>query len=141
MPLLPKPSLKFFFETSKFRRISIFFLKILIFSKLTGQVKPYGSGAGIASSTFCYIYSNLQYSGQEILCVFSSITMPNMVNSIKKCIGLSFCAGPSLSGLATVSVWQSCGKPSTWFPHGGLVECAHTNKKYFFKKIKNLKIF
>ena len=31
--------------------------------------------------------------------------------------------GPTLARLAMVLVWQSCGKPSTKFPHGGLVEC------------------
>ena len=31
--------------------------------------------------------------------------------------------GPTLARLATVSIWKSCGKPSTKFPHGGLVEC------------------
>ena len=31
--------------------------------------------------------------------------------------------GSTLARLAMVLVWQSCGKPSTKFPHGGLVEC------------------
>ena len=33
---------------------------------------------------------------------------------------LPFCAGPGLVGLAIVSIWHSCGKPSTKFPHGDL---------------------
>ena len=33
--------------------------------------------------------------------------------------------GPTLARLAMVLVWQSCGKPSTKFPHGGLVECLY----------------
>ena len=57
-----------------------------------------------------YILSHLSkssiYSGQEILCAFIKVIMQNDVNSTKFCIGLSFCAGPSLPGLATVSVWQ-----------------------------------
>ena len=73
------------------------------------------------------------YSGQEILCTFFSKIMQNMVISTKFFEVVPFCAGPSLAGLATVSVWQSCGKPSTKFPHGGLVEWL-TIKISIFKK-------
>ena len=31
--------------------------------------------------------------------------------------------GASLTPIHIGSVWQACGKPSTKFPHGGLVEC------------------
>ena len=44
------------------------------------------------------------YSGQKIMCVFIKVIMQNEVNSIKFSISSSFCAGPSLPGLATVSV-------------------------------------
>ena len=60
MPILPQPSLQSFFATSKFRKKSICFPKIAIFSKSTGQVGPYGSAAGIASSTFSHIYLNAE---------------------------------------------------------------------------------
>ena len=50
---------------------------------------------------------------------------------------VSFCAGLGLSGLITASVCTSCGKPSTWFPHGGLVECLLIKKMKFSKKMKN----
>ena len=63
------------------------------------------------------------YSGQEILGLLSLMIIKNMVNSIKFSKVVSFFAGPSLASLAIVSVWQSCGKPSTKFPHGGLGEC------------------
>ena len=58
--------------------------------------------------------------------------------STKFCVSSSFSAGPSLPGLATVSVLEAGGKPSTWFPHGGLVECL-LKKIKFSKQIKNLK--
>ena len=44
------------------------------------------------------------HPGQEILGVFLSITMQNIDNSIKFSKVSSFSAGPSLAGLATVSV-------------------------------------
>ena len=36
--------------------------------------------------------------------------------------------GPTLARLAMVLVWRACGKPSTKFPHGGLVECLFKKK-------------
>ena len=38
--------------------------------------------------------------------------------------------GPTLVQIDTVSVWQSCGKPSTKFPHGGLVECLSISEPF-----------
>ena len=67
--------------------------------------------------------------------------MQIMVNSKKFSNGSSFCAGPSLPGLATVSVWQSCGKPSTKFPHGGLVECLLISAFLAFSSWKLKKCF
>ena len=40
----------------------------------------------------------------------------------KFCVSSSFCAALGLAGLATVSVLEAGGKPSTWFPPEGLVE-------------------
>ena len=59
------------------------------------------------------------------------------------CEVVPFFAGPSLASLAIVSVWQSCGKPSTKFPHGGLVECLSIPQLSclsFLKNSKNSKI-
>ena len=77
---------------------------------------------------------------------------------------VSFFAGPTLAGLATVSVilyekeeyfhstshysssretsalWQSCGKPSTKFPHRGLVEWLFIKIKFSKNKEKHNKI-
>ena len=36
------------------------------------------------------------------------------------------------------SVWQSCGKPSTKFPHGGLVECLEFNIHLSYSNLRNL---
>ena len=76
---------------------------------------------------------------------FLSIIEQNIDNSTKISMRSSFCAGPSLSGLGTVfSVWQSCVKPSTKFPHGGLVECLFIPYIYYpflLKKIKKSYFF
>ena len=61
----------------------------------------------------------------------------NLVNSNKFATSLSFCAGPSLPGLAT---GQSCGKPSTKFPHGGLVECLFIQHTSYLSLLSYLKI-
>ena len=39
-------------------------------------------------------------------------------------------------GVYIAPVWQSCGKPSTMFPHGGLVECLfiQNTSSFFFLK-------
>ena len=83
-----------------------------------------------------YFSESSKHSGQLFARQFFSNIDQNMVNSTKNCISLSFCAGPGLPGLATVSVWQSCGKPSTKFLHGRLVECLfirHISYHSFFK--------
>ena len=61
------------------------------------------------------------------------IPIPNDI-SMDKRVGVR---GPTLACLAMVwyysplgilllyELWQSCGKPSTKFPHGGLVECLY----------------
>ena len=46
--------------------------------------------------------------------------------------------GPTLARLSNVSVWQLCGKPSTKFPHGGLVECLPIPRTSYFPRLKNL---
>ena len=59
----------------------------------------------------------------------------NLVNSTTFCSSLPFFADPSLAGLAIVSVWQSCGKPSTKFPHRGLVECSFIENEISNKEL------
>ena len=51
--------------------------------------------------------------------------------------------GPTPARFAMVLVWQSCGKPSTKFPHGGLVEFPYILYAFylFLYKIRNLWIF
>ena len=51
--------------------------------------------------------------------------------------------GSTLARLAMVLVWQSCGKPSTKFLHGGLVECFFIQHISIisFLKIPNFHIF
>ena len=68
---------------------------------------------------------------------------PEISKKIKFSISLSFSAGPSLPGLAIVSVWQSCGKPSTKFPHGGLVECLYFPNLLYnpYLKLRNFEKF
>ena len=39
--------------------------------------------------------------------------------------------GSKVTPIHRGSVWQSCGKPSTKFPHGGLVECFSIPTIYF----------
>ena len=124
MPLPPRPSLPSFFESLKLQKKSMFFSgnsHIFEIDRSSGTLWIW------RWHCLVYILSHLSkssiYSGQEILCASIKVIMQNEVNSIKFSISLPFCAGPSLPGLANVSVWQSCGKPSTKFPHGGLVEC------------------
>ena len=94
------------------------------FSKFFGNLKPHQSGPGITFSIFYHIHIDLQHTLDKVFFASSYTsssktlsTRPNLVNVV------SFFAGPSLASLAIVFVWQSCGKPSTKFPHGGLVEC------------------
>ena len=49
----------------------------------------------------------------------------------------------SLRNTPALQLWQSCGKPSTKFPHGGLVECLFvlTFAIFLFSKLKNFHIF
>ena len=79
------------------------------------------------------------YARQGFLWVFLKVIEQNLDNSTKFCIGSSKSVGPSLASLAIVSVWQSCGKPSTKFPHGGLVEClfiSHSSELSLLEKRK-----
>ena len=90
---------------------SICSLEISFFSKFPGRLEPYGSCSGIVFFTFWWMYLNLQYiMAKKILCVFVSIIEQNIVTSNKFRIGSSFCASPSLPGLATASVL--CFKPA-----------------------------
>ena len=80
------------------------------------------------------------YYGQEILGVLPQIVIQNMVNSIKFSKVVPFSAGPSLASLAIVSVWQSCGRPSTNFPHGELDEFLLMSRPFYIFLLKNLKL-
>ena len=66
--------------------------------------------------------------------------MQNEVNSIKFSISSPFCAGPSLPGLATVSVCRAGGKPSTWFPPGTR-RAVHFIWNYLYSFLIENKIF
>ena len=46
-----------------------------------------------------------------------------IIENIKPTTKFTDLRGASLAPIHLGSVWQSCGKPSTKFPHGGLVEC------------------
>ena len=52
----------------------------------------------------------------QIMMVYITKNMLKQVKGITK-------LGRFGTGVPLAPVWQTCGKPSTKFPHGGLVEC------------------
>ena len=72
----------------------------------------------------CYhLQIDLRYMLYKVFCALFSmwssktlLTRPNSTNAEP------FFAGRFFFCHSIVSIWQSCGKPSTKFPHGGLVE-------------------
>ena len=104
--------------TNMFYKISIkspkFFMRKSIFSGKSHFFEIFRSvGTLWIRRWHCLVYilrhvsKSSIYSGQEILELFFSNTMRNIANSLKKLISLSFSAGPSLVGLAIVSVLLS----------------------------------
>ena len=90
------------FEISTFFAI---FSKILIFFKISGNLKPHQSDAGVCFLTFYHIHINLQYTLDNVFFGFSlrsSIkTWSTRLFSVNV---VPFFAGPSLASLAIVSV-------------------------------------
>ena len=144
MPLHPKFII--FFQKLQIFTSFNFSQKFSYFDKFPKFSIYHQSVRGITFSIFYHIHINLQYTLDKVFFASSYtsssktlLTRPNLVTSSP------FFAGPSLASLAIVSVlWQSCGKPSTKFPHGGLVECLFIqNLSFSFKNFKfsHLSIF
>ena len=130
-----------FFFSKKFRKFenSRYFLENYHFFEISGNLGPHRTYVfHYLIELLSYPYWSSIYAWQRLLGTFHHVIEKNLDNSTNFRIGLSFCAGPSLPGLATVSVWQSCGKPSTKFPHGGLVECLFILSWFCFSFQKNL---
>ena len=113
-----------FLKISKILKILDIFLKIFIFSKFLEIWNLMEPMFFITFSSFYHIHIDLRYTlDTESLALFIMSSTKNLLTQQNSGGVLPFFASPSLASLAIVSVWQSCGKPSTKFPHGALVEC------------------
>ena len=114
----------------KFQKSNRFLLKIEIFNKKSQKWPPHknlkSDGNRNYIITWCsysakiklqYMKNTFHVAHFHIKMVLSTRNMFKQVHVIKSRgalgTGFTYCT----------SIWQSCGKPSTKFPHGGLVEC------------------
>ena len=75
--------------------------------------------------TWCSYFAKmkLQYMNFTSAVALFQIIMVIIINNFSKQVNVTKKLGRLGTGIPVAPVWQSCGKPSTKFPHGALVEC------------------
>ena len=107
----------------------LFFLKISKFSKLRPKFQLLETTWTLQNFymalSFCNVISSIQIFNtlsKTIMSLLRPLVDNIHVQNNIFIVETTGVCGPTLARLAVVLVWQSCGKPSTKFPHGELVE-------------------